>query len=60
MDDEVELAPSVFQLAEAGIKAFLVGHVDVDQKVRAQRGGQRLDAFAESLAVIEKFTVTIA
>ena len=52
VEQEVQLAPALFEIREHSIHGGLIGHVAGQHDVRAQRGRQRIDPLLQSLALI--------
>ena len=52
MDEEIELAPALRHECEHRVEARAVGHVAMAGDLRAEFGGQRLDALLEGFALI--------
>jgi hypothetical protein len=52
VDEEVDLAPQIFDLGEDGVERLGLGDVAMADDMGAELGGERLDALPEGLALI--------
>ena len=54
MDQKIHRVPAVFQRAKAGLKAVVIGDIDIDQKITADRSGKGFHPLAKGVALIRE------